>query len=50
MEIFADPTYSVILSYTVISDVYRSFIQNKTTFTKYCLPGALKSTEYGTNW
>ena len=37
MEIFAGPTYSVILSFTVISDVYRSFIQNKTAFTKYCL-------------
>ena len=36
-EIFTGPTYKLILSFTVISDVYRSFIPNKTTFTKYCL-------------
>ena len=30
--------YSTILQcFMLISDVYRSFIQNKTTFTKYCL-------------
>ena len=29
--------YKVLSSFTVISDVYRSFIPNKTTFTKYCL-------------
>ena len=34
---FRGPTYKLLLSFTVISDVYRSFIQNKTTFTKYCL-------------
>ena len=29
--------YKLRFSLMVISDVYRSFIQNKTTFTKYCL-------------
>ena len=33
----ACPTYNLLLSYTVISYVYRSFIRNKTTFTNYCL-------------
>ena len=31
------PTYKLVLSFfTVISDVYRSFIPNKIAFTKYC--------------
>ena len=29
--------FKLILSFTVISDVYRSFIPSKTTFTKYSL-------------
>ena len=36
-KIFTSPTCKLILSFMVISDVYRSFIPNKTTFTKYCL-------------
>ena len=31
------PTYKILLRFMVISDVYRSFIPNKTAFTKYCL-------------
>ena len=49
--------YKLILSLMVVSDVYMSFIQNKTTFTMYCLtqgvsklPGALKSTDLGSTW
>ena len=47
----------VTLSFMVISNVYKSIVSNKTTFTKYCLtqwisrlPGALKSTELGSTW
>ena len=29
--------YKLVMSFTVISDVYMSFIPNKTTFIKYCL-------------
>ena len=29
--------YKLLLSFTVISDVYRLIIQNKTKYTKYCL-------------
>ena len=36
-KIFTSPTYKLRLSFTVISDVCRSFIPNETTFTKYCL-------------
>ena len=36
-KIFTGPTYKLILSFTVISDVYCSFMPNKTKFTKYCL-------------
>ena len=36
-KIFTGLTHKLLFSITVISDVYRSFIQNKTTFTKYCL-------------
>ena len=32
MKIFTGLTYKSILSFTIISDVYRSFIPNKTTF------------------
>ena len=35
--IFTGPMYKLLSRFTVISDVYRSFIRNKTTFTKYCL-------------
>ena len=35
----------LLMSFMVYSDVYRSFIPNKTTFTEYCLTGNLKSTE-----
>ena len=31
------PTYKLLLSFTVISDDYRSFISYKTIFIKYCL-------------
>ena len=36
-KIFMGPRYNLPLSFTVISDVYSSFIPNKTTFTEYCL-------------
>ena len=36
-KIFTVLTYKLLLIFMVISDVYRSFIQNKTMFTKYCL-------------
>ena len=36
-KIFTGLTYELLLSFAVISDVYRSFIPNKTTFTKCCL-------------
>ena len=56
-NIFTDPTYKLLLSFPVISDVYRSFIPNKTTFIKYCLtrwisklPGSLKSNECARTW
>ena len=46
---FTGPTYTFLLSFTVISDLYRSFITNKTTFIKYCftqwiskLPGSFE--------
>ena len=32
--IFIGQVYKLLLSFTIISDVYRSFIPNKTTFTK----------------
>ena len=35
-KIFTGLTYKLLLSFKVISDVYKSFIPNKTTFTKYC--------------
>ena len=36
-KIFTGPTYRLLLRFTIISDVYRSLIWNKTTFTKHCL-------------
>ena len=36
-KIFTGLMYKFILSFMVISDIYRSLIQNKATFTKYCL-------------
>ena len=36
-KIFTGPTCKLLLSVTVILDVYRSCIPYKTTFTKYCL-------------
>ena len=33
--IITDPTYELLLSFKVISDVYRSFIPNKSIFTKH---------------
>ena len=36
-KIFTGPTYKLHLSFTVISDVCKSFIPNKITFAKYCL-------------
>ena len=36
-KIFTGPIYKQLLSFTVIPDVNKSFIQNKTTFAKYCL-------------
>ena len=36
-KIFTGQTYKLLLNFTVISDVYKSFIPNKTTFTKCCL-------------
>ena len=36
-KIFTGATYKLFFSFSVISDVYRSFIPNKSTFTKYCL-------------
>ena len=48
--------YKLLLSFTVISDGYRSFIPNETTFTKAALlnefqssSGALKYT-WGSTW
>ena len=35
-KIFTGMTYKLLSSFTVISDAYRTFIPNKTTFTKYC--------------
>ena len=32
-KIFTGPTYKLFLSFTTISDIYMSFISNKTTFT-----------------
>ena len=56
-KIFTGLTYKLLLSFTIISDVYRSFIPNKTTFSQYfllrrfqCSTGALKSTELDSNW
>ena len=34
---FTGPTHELLFSSTAMSDVYRSFIPNKTTFTKDCL-------------
>ena len=34
-KIIAGPTYKLLLSFAVIPDVYRSYIPNKTAFTKY---------------
>ena len=52
--------YTLLLSFLVILDVYRSFILNQIMFTKYCLTdwisklpgylGDLKSTELGSTW
>ena len=39
-ELFTGPTYKFLLSFTAISGVYRSFVPNKTTFTKHCLKAA----------
>ena len=36
-KIFTGPTYKLLLSFTVISDVYMSFIRDETPSTKYCL-------------
>ena len=36
-KIFTGPTYNLLLSFTVISDVSRPFIPNKTAFTQYSL-------------
>ena len=36
-KLFTGPTKKLFLSVTVISGVYRFFIPNQTTFTKYCL-------------
>ena len=30
-------SYKLLLNFKVISDIHRSFTQNKTKFTKYCL-------------
>ena len=35
-NVFTGPTYKLLLIFTVISDVYRPFIPNKTIFAKYC--------------
>ena len=37
LEVLTGPMYKLLLSFTVISEGYRSFIPNKTTFIKYCL-------------
>ena len=54
-KIFTGPTYKLVLSFTLIYDVYKSFIPNKhdkITLTKHCLdqcisklPGAFQSIE-----
>ena len=31
------PTHKLLVSFMVVSDIYRPFIPNKNTFTKYCL-------------
>ena len=36
-KIFTGLMYKLLLSFMVISNIYRSFIPNKATFTKYCL-------------
>ena len=36
-KIFTCSTYKLLLCFTVIPDVYKSFFPNKTTYTKYCL-------------
>ena len=36
-KLFTDPTYNLLSNLVVISDIHRSFIPNKITFTKYCL-------------
>ena len=40
--------YKLLWSFTVISDVDRSFIQHKTTFTKHGLAGIVNATVYET--
>ena len=37
-KIFTVPRYKLLLSFTIISYVYRSLIPNEATFTKCCLP------------
>ena len=36
-KIFTGPMYKLFLKFTIILDVYRSFIRNKISFTKCCL-------------
>ena len=36
-EIFTGSSFKLLLSFMVISDVYRSFLRNKTIFIKFCL-------------
>ena len=49
-KIFTGLPYKLLSSFAIISDVYKSFIRNKATFTKYChtqwiskLPGLSKA-------
>ena len=37
-KVYTDPMCQLLLSFRVISNVYRSFVPNKTTFIKHCLP------------
>ena len=49
-KIVTCPLYKLLLSFLLISDVYRSFIPNKNTSNKYCLSGFQSSLGVRQNW
>ena len=42
--------YKLLSSFMVTLDVYRSFIQNKTTFTKYCVTQLISKLPFEIHW